>query len=181
VSIVTGISRRSAWAIMLCLACGTSGCITVDGTLASDGTGQVTVRYIAPPGATEASQRLLLGSCGLPLESLSIAADRTLSATLRFDDVTDVGNIPVFENTTVAQASQGGDRVLTISVSKLQKVPDPTGTTGPRIRLTLPGEVVEATPGGTIDGEHVEWSFTVADWTARPTQELRARYRPRTP
>jgi hypothetical protein len=178
-SIVNGISRRIAWAIVFCLVCGTSGCITVDGTLASDGTGWVTVRYTAPRGATEASQRLLLGSSGLPLESLSIGADRMLSATLSFTDVTDVGDIPVFENTTVAQASQGDDRVVTIVVSKLQKVPGAADVAGPRIRLTLPGDIVEATPGSTIDGEHVEWSFTVADWTARPTQELRARYRPR--
>jgi hypothetical protein len=180
-SIVTGISRRIAWAIVLCLVWGTSGCITVDGTLASDGTGWVNVRYPAPLGATEASQRLLLGSSGLPLESLSIGADRTLSATLSFTDLSDLSSIPVLQNTTVAQASQGDDRVLTISVSKLQKVHDATGTAGPRIRLTLPGDVVEATPGATIDGRHIEWSFTVADWTARPTQELRARYRPRTP
>jgi hypothetical protein len=92
-----------------------------------------------------------------------------------------VGSIPVFENTTVAQAAQGDDRVLTISVSKLQRVPEAASVAGPRIGVTLPGDVVEATSGGRIDGEHVEWSFTVADWTARPTQELRVRYRPRTP
>jgi hypothetical protein len=180
-SIVTGISRGIVGAMAFCLVCSMSGCITVDGTLASDGTGWVNVRYAAPLGATEASQRLLLGSFGPKLESLSIGADRMLSATLRFTDVTDVGSIPVFENTTVAQAAQGDDRVLTISVSKLQRVPEAASVAGPRIGVTLPGDVVEATSGGRIDGEHVEWSFTVADWTARPTQELRVRYRPRTP
>ena len=173
------VLRGFAALVSLVVAMCASGCITVDGTLAGDGSGKVVVGYAVPPGATEASQRLLLASQGITVESLTIGVDRMLSATLSFADLAAVGTIPVFTNTTVRQTAEGDDRVLTIVVNKLPKMPAGETAAGPRIRLTLPGDVVEANANAVVEGEHVEWRFSLADWTARPAWELRARYRPR--
>ena len=169
------VLSRCALAVLLSLA---AGCLTVDGTLRADGTGTLSLSYIAPPGATEASQRGLLTAPGITIQSLTLGADRKFSAVLGVDDVAAIGKTPLFRAVTVTKTAQGDDQVLTIKVIGQPKPVKDKSLAGPKIGITLPGKVVEANEGATVDGAHVAWSFTLADWLARASWELTARYHP---
>ncbi len=161
-------------ALAVCLA----GCLTADGTLESDGTGKLVLGYQAPPGATEESQRALLNAPGITIEALTIGRDRMTAATLKVDDLAAIGKAPFFKGTTVTRSAQGDAAVLTIKVEHPKReVPDKVRP-GPTIRLTLPGQVIEANEKAKVDGTHVEWAFALADWWDRAMWELTVRYRP---
>jgi hypothetical protein len=169
------VLSRSTLVVLLSLV---AGCLTVDGTLRADGTGTISLSYIAPPGATEASQRALLTAPGITVQSLTLGADRKFSAVLGVDDVAAIGKTPLFRAVTVTKAAQGDDQILTIKVvGQVRSVKDKS-IAGPKIGITLPGKVAEANEGATVDGAHVAWSFTLADWLSRATWELTARYHP---
>ena len=168
---------RSTLALGL-LAVWVTGCITVDGTLRADGTGTLTMSYVAPPGATEASQRELLQAPGITIKSLTLDADRKFSATLDVADVAAIGKTALFRNITVTTTAQGDDQVLTIKVLHQPKTLRDKSIPGPKIGITLPGKVTEATENAVVDGTHVAWSFLLADWISRPTWELTVHYRP---
>jgi hypothetical protein len=169
------VLSRCALAVLLSLA---AGCITVEGTLRADGTGTMSLSYVAPPGATETSQRGLLTAPGITIQSLTLGADRAFSAVLGVDDVAAINKTPLFRAVTVTQAAQGDDQILTIKVIGQAKSVKDKSIPGPKIGITLPGKVVEANEGAKVDGAHVTWSFTLADWLSRASWELTARYHP---
>jgi len=155
-----------------------AGCITIDGTLRADGTGTLSLSYVAAPGSTETSQRELLTAPGITITSLTLGTDRKFSATLGVDDLAAIGKTALFRNVTVTTTPEGDDRVLKIKMVSQPKTLHDKSLPGPKIGITLPGTVIEANEQAKVDGSHVEWSIALADWLARPTWELTARYHP---
>lgn len=163
------------------LAIVTAGCLTADGTLQRDGTGTLALSFKAPPGSNEAAQRELLTAPGVAVESLTQGADRMVSATLKVTDLAGIGKTKLLQGVTVTKAALGEDETLTITGKNPpgRNVKDKS-IPGPKVKLTLPGKVVEANEQGVVDGNTVTWSFTLVDWLTRSTWELRVRYRPAT-
>jgi hypothetical protein len=168
----------SALVLPVLVAACVSGCLTADGTLAPDGSGTFTVSYKAPPGATEASLRPLLMAPGATVESFTLADDRTVTGKVKVADLATINKMPLFKNVTVTRTAEGDDQVLTVKATNPPKSVDDKTLAGPKIEITLPGKVLEASEPGKIDGKRVTWSFTLAEWYARKTVELEARYRP---
>jgi hypothetical protein len=172
-----GVLPALALAALACI----TGCITVDGTLLADGSGTLTLSYVAPPGSTEASQRELLKAPGITIKSATLDADRKFSASLDVADLAAITKTTVFRNVTVTTTAQGDDQVLTIKVVHEPKVLRDKTLPGPKVGITLPGKVAEANENGVVDGAHVEWTIPLADFLSRPAWELTARYRPAKP
>jgi hypothetical protein len=155
-----------------------AGCITIDGTLRADGTGTMSLSYVAPPGSSETSQRELLQATGITIQSLTLGDDRKVSATLAVNNLAAISKTALFRNVTVATSPEGDDQVLTIKVAGQHKTLKDKTIPGPKIGITLPGPVVEANENATVSGSHVEWNIQLADWLSRASWELTARYRP---
>jgi hypothetical protein len=172
------LGGRVATLALLILATWLAGCLTVDGTLRENGTGTLTLSYQAPPGATEASLRELLKAPGITITSLTLREDRQMSATLEVDDPAAISKTALFRNVTVTRTDKDGDQVFVIKVVNQPRTLRNKALPGPKIGITLPGTIVEANEQGVVDGTHVRWSFTAADWLARATWELTARYTP---
>jgi hypothetical protein len=169
---------RLSASILAVLVSWIAGCITIDGTLRADGTGTMSLSYVAPPGSSEASQRGLLQATGITIQSLTLGDDRKLSATLAVDNVAAIGKTALFRNVTVTTTAAGDDQLLTIKMVHQPKTSQDKTLPGPKIGITLPGKVVEANENATVNGSHVEWSLPLADWVSRQTMELTARYHP---
>ena len=160
------------------LAVAAVGCLTADGTLERDGTGTLALTYKGPPGATEATQRALLEAPGVTVESVSVSADHTIAATLKVTDLAGIAKTKLLRSATVTRTSQGEDEVLTITYTNPPGRPlADKSLPGPKIKITLPGKVVEANEKGVVEGSTVTWSFPLDDWVAKPKWELTARYR----
>ena len=163
------------------LAVVAAGCLTADGTLERDGTGTLALTYKGAHGATEASQRALLEAPGVAVESVSVSADRTVSATLEVTDLAGIAKTKLLQKATVTRTSRGEDEVLTITFANPPaQAPADKGLPGPKLKITLPGKVGEANEKAVVEGNTVAWSFSLADWLAKPKWELTARYRPGT-
>jgi hypothetical protein len=165
----------SALALAVLATC-LGGCLTADGTLEKDGTGTLALSFQAPEGFNEEGVRGLLTAPGVTVASLAVAADRAVSAKLKVADVAAISKMPLLKNVTVTDVAEGDARVLTIKTTNPDKTEQDKTKPGPKIRLTLPGKVLEASAPGKTDGNKVEWSFTLAEWLEQKTQTLRARY-----
>lgn len=165
--------------VLAILATCVGGCLTADGTLENDGTGTLMVSYQASPGVDEASQRALLTAPGVSVESLAVAADRTVSAKLKVTDLAGIGKTTLLKMATVTKTAEGDAQVLTIKITNAEKKSGvDSRLPGPKIRVTLPGPVIEANENATVDGTHVQWNPTLTDFLSRTSWELKARYRP---
>jgi hypothetical protein len=163
---------------VLLLALGVTGCLTAEGTLSRDGTGTLTLSYKAYAGATEATERARLEAPGITIESLTIAPDRTVSAKVAVKDLAAIGKTRLLKDATVKTVPHGDESVLTITfVNPATRALGTKNLPGPKVRVTLPGPVVEANENAVVNGSTVAWSFSLADWVARPKWELTARYR----
>lgn len=165
----------SALALAVLATC-LGGCLTADGTLEKDGTGTLALSFQAPERFNEEGVRGLLAAPGVTVASLAVAADRAVSAKLKVADVAAISKMPLLKNVTVTDVAEGDARVLTIKTTNPDKTEKDKTKPGPKIRLTLPGKVLEASAPGKTDGNKVEWSFTLAEWFEQKTQTLRARY-----
>jgi hypothetical protein len=168
--------RRAGAVLVLALAA--TGCLTAEGTLARDGTGTLTLGYRASPGATEATQRALLEAPGITVESLTVSPDRMVSAKLAVKDLAAISKTKLLKDATVKTVAKGDESVLTIAfVNPPARALEDKNLPGPKVKVTLPGPVVEANEKAVVDGSTVTWSFSLTDWIARPKWELTARYR----
>jgi hypothetical protein len=66
--------------------------------------------------------------------------------------------------------------VLSIEITTPDRKVDDKKLPGPKIGITLPGKVLEANEHAVVDGAHVQWNFQLADFLARKTWNLMARY-----
>jgi len=152
------------------------GCLTADGVLDADGGGTLSVVYPVPAATTEVSQRDLLHAQGVTVESLTISPEHMASAKLRMADVSALGNTVMFRDVKVTRSTDGSNGVLTIEITTLDKPINKQGLPGPKIGITFPGKVLEASEPGVVTGTHVQWNFPLADFLARKTWTLKARY-----
>ena len=152
------------------------GCLTADGVLDADGGGTLSVVYPVPAATTEVSQRDLLHAQGVTVESLTISPEHMASAKLRMADVSALGKTLMFKDVKVTRSTEGSNGVLTIEITTLDKPINKQGLPGPKIGITFPGKVLEASEPGVVTGTHVQWNFPLADFLARKTWTLKARY-----
>jgi hypothetical protein len=162
--------------VLAAIVAGGVGCITADGTLEADGSATLSVSYGVPPGTTEVSQRYLLQAPGVTVESLTVAPDHHVSARLRLADVSALEKTIVFKDVKVRRRAEDKFGVLSIEITTLDKKIDDRKLPGPKIGITLPGKVLEANEHAVVDGAHVQWDFQLADFLARKTWSLTARY-----
>jgi hypothetical protein len=154
-----------------------SGCLTADGELAADGTGTLTLTYQAGPGATAASERLRVEAAGITVDSVTLAGGM-ITAKLRVANLAALSKTILLKDTAVALVSDGAAQKLTIKsrVPGNLKKPDDASIPGPKVRLTLPGKVLDANEHGLVDGKTVQWSFPLRTWLDRASWELVARF-----
>ena len=152
------------------------GCLTADGVLDADGGGTLSVVFPVPETTTEAAQRYLLQAKGVTVESLTISPEHKVSAKLRMADVSALGKTVMFKDVKVTRSTEGSNGVLTIEITTINKAVDSKDLPGPKIGITFPGKVLEASEPGVVAGNHVQWNFPLADFLARKTWTLKARY-----
>jgi hypothetical protein len=154
-----------------------AGCLTADGTLGADGTGTLSLGYGVLPGTTEASQRERLKAEGVTVESLTVSGDR-VSAKLGVSDLAGLGKTALLKDTIVSTSDDANVRTLKIAVRTPDPAPKVSDKTkpGPKIRLTLPGKVLDANEQGVVADRTVQWTFTLADWVGKSAWELRVRF-----
>ena len=173
------VGRRVAPLCLAVLVAGLSGCLTAEGTLDRDGTGTLTLAYKVPAGMTEPAVRALLEAPGVTVESISIAADRMVTAKLKITDLAGISKTKLLKDATVVQSAQGDDKTLTITYTNASsRGAADKSLPGPKIKITLPGPVTEANEKGVVEGSTVTWSFaSLADWIGHDKWELVAHYR----
>ena len=152
------------------------GCLTADGVLDADGGGTLSVVYPAPGATSETSQRYMLQAEGVTVESLTISPEHMASAKLRMADVSALGKTLMFKDVKVTRSTEGSNGVLTIEITTINKAVDSKDLPGPKIGITFPGKVLEASEPGVVTGTHVQWNFPLADFLARKTWTLKVRY-----
>jgi hypothetical protein len=176
-SFVVRAARRALPVLTLAAiaVCGV-GCIVADGTLDADGGGTLSVTYPVPPGTTDVSQRYLLQAQGVSVESFSISPEHMASAKLRMTDVSALGKTVMFKDVKVTRSTEDGKGVLTLDITTLDKPLGDKDLPGPKIGITFPGKVLEASEHGVVDGTHVQWTFPLGEFLARKTWTLKVRY-----
>jgi len=176
-SSVVRVTRRALplLAFAVIAVCGV-GCLTADGVLDADGGGTLSVVYPVPAATSETSQRYMLQAEGVTVESLTISPEHMASAKLRMADVSALGKTLMFKDVKVTRSTEGSNGVLTIEITTLDKPINKQGLPGPKIGITFPGKVLEASEPGVVTGTHVQWNFPLADFLARKTWTLKARY-----
>ena len=152
------------------------GCLTADGVLDADGGGTLSLVYPVLATTTDVSQRYLLQAQGVTVESLSISPEHTASAKLRMADVSALGKTVMFKDVKVTRSTEGSDGVLTIEITTMNKAVDKKDLPGPKIGITFPGKVREASESGVVAGTHVQWSIPLSEFLSRKTWTLKVRY-----
>jgi hypothetical protein len=152
------------------------GCLMADGVLDADGGGTLSVVYPVPPATTEVSQRSLLQAQGVTVESLTISPEHTASAKLRMADVSALGKTVVFKDVKVTRSTEGSNGVLTIDITTADKALKDKDIPGPKIGITFPGKVLEASEPGVVAGNHVQWNFPLSEFLSRKSWTLKVRY-----
>jgi hypothetical protein len=176
-SLVARIIARALPALALAaVVTGAVGCLTADGTLEADGSATLSLSYGVPPGTTDASQRSALQAPGVTIESLSVSPDHAVSARLRLADPSALAKTAFFKDVKVSRRTEDKVGVLSIEITAPDRKVDDKKLHGPKIGITLPGKVLEANEHAVVDGAHVQWNFQLADFLARKTWNLMARY-----
>ena len=152
------------------------GCLTADGVLDADGGGTLSVVFPVPETTTEAAQRYLLQAKGVTVESLTISPEHKASAKLRMADVSALGKTVMFKDVKVTRSTEGSNGVLTIEITTINKAVDIKDLPGPKIGITFPGKVLEASEPGVVAGNHVQWNFPLSEFLSRKSWTLKARY-----
>jgi hypothetical protein len=171
--VITGAFSALVLAVVVA---GGVGCLTADGTLEADGSATLSLSYSVPPGTTEVSQRYVLQAPGVTVESLTVAPDHVVSARLKLADASALEKTVFFKNVKVRRSTDGKVSVLSIEITTVEKKIDDKKLPGPKLGITLPGKVLEANEHAVVDGAHVQWNFQLADFLARKTWSLTARY-----
>ena len=175
-SSVVRVTRRALplLAFAVIAVCGV-GCLTADGVLDADGGGTLSVVFPVPETTTEAAQRYLLQAKGVTVESLTISPEHKVSAKLRMADVSALGKTVMFKDVKVTRSTEGSNGVLTIEITTLDKPINKQGLPGPKIGITFPGKVLEASEPGVVAGNHVQWNFPLAEFSSK-SWTLKVRY-----
>jgi hypothetical protein len=167
---------RPALVLLVGALAALTGCITTDGTLKADGSGTLEVSYKQPPNSNESVEKKRFASADVTLDSFAIKEGMVV-AKLSFADPAKLSSMPLFRDAKIARQREGKEERLTITMTnvKPQDAKD-QGKPGPRISITLPGKVIEASRNATIAGNKVTWSIPLVEYFRSKTIELMARY-----
>ena len=168
------------------LLVGLAGCFTVDGSLARDGSGRLTLTYFPGRHATRSGETRRFSSPHVTLESLEGSGQAEAVARVRFDDAARLSSAEAFHGVTVTRERAGDSEVLRIAIANdldpeakanvaRYARENPTAP-GPHVTLTLPGRVLAANRGAAVDGSRVAWRLPLDEYVAAPTIELEVRY-----
>ena len=154
------------------------GCVTVDATLRSEGSGTFEMTYQTPLDATEFLERRRFSSPHVHVESVKIHEDQRAVLRATVDDVTRLSTAPGFAAVTIDRAPAGDDDWLTVTLANPappHSVPDE----GPwlTLRLALPGRVREANRHAEITGGRVTWVLSRGAFLDARETVFRVRYR----
>ena len=176
-----GLSRRTDPAVMrrvaaVWLLTALAGCVSIDGVLKPDGSGTLEVVYGVLPTSTEGLERRRFASPSVTLESLKLNGDGTATAKLSFDDPAKLSTLEMFRSVKITRQREKDEERVTITVKNQGTPVKDEGKPGPRIHLTLPGKVLQANRGATVDGNSVTWRFGLAEFVNQREVEITARY-----
>jgi hypothetical protein len=178
-------ARRPAEAIALAtLLALLSGCFTVEARLDRNAGASMWLTYFPPRHATQETERERLSSPDVRVGTFGNVY-RFVRVALAVDDVTRLSTAPAFRGVEVTRTPSGGAERLDI------RFPGPDATQralvesalklypkskGPRITLTLPGRVLDASPGVHIRGHRMKWYMSLAAYHDAASTSLWVRY-----
>jgi len=172
-----GPSRLGLLALVAALV---SGCVTVDVTLAPDGSGTITYEAAVMPGSSVEAQKALFTSPHVTVQTLTIDPKSSMmKVTAKVDDITELDSAKAFADVDVVRTQSGEDTTLTATITNRAPRPDAPedGVAGPRITATLPGKVIEATGAKhEVSGSTVTWTLTRTEYLRAGKHVLTVRY-----
>jgi len=169
--------RRRQACILLVLVL--AGCVTVEGTLRSDGSATFMMTYRPQGDATEFLERRRFSSPDVRVDSVKIYEDQRTVLRATVDDVTRLSTAEGFKSVAVSRTREGDDERLTLRL--VNPKPEPTAEDARvflQLGITLPGPVREASPAATVAGSHVAWTVAMKDYLRRAETVLTVRYHP---
>jgi hypothetical protein len=178
-------ARRHVEAIALAaLLASLTGCFTVEARLDRNGAASMWLTYFVPRHATQESERARLSSPHVRVGTFR-EVQRFVRVDLAVDDVTRLATAPAFDGVAVTRTPSDGAERLDIRVpapdSKQRALIQGAlavnpGSKGPRITLTLPGRVLDASPGIHVRGNRMKWYMSLAAYRDAASTALWVRY-----
>jgi hypothetical protein len=156
-----------------------AGCVTVEATLRSDGSGTLVMTYQTQPDATEFIERRRFTSPHVTVTSVKIYEDQRTVLRATVDDVRQLSTAPGFALVAVTRTREDDDERLVVTLVNPAPVAVKQKTTPWfSLSVTLPGAVRDANHHAVVSGSRVTWSVSRSDYQSRPTTALSVRYRP---
>jgi hypothetical protein len=153
-----------------------TGCLIVDATLKSDGSGTIDLTYPwRPARGKEDVQRKRFSSEHVRVESWEALKEQA-RVKVTFDDVTKLSTAKGFKDVTVTRTRESDAETLLIVITKPRPIKRPTDKPGPTFKVTLPGKALEANRGAQLSGNTVTWKLDLATYAAEPKTDLKVRY-----
>src|SRR5690349_15669203 len=130
-----------------------AGCVTIDATLAPDGSATFRMTYRTGPDATEFMEKRRVASEDVIVDRVKIEEDGLTTVDAHVDDVTRLSTSAAFRDVTVTRARDGAEEIVTIvAVNRAPARRKDDRRAGPRLTITLPGEVVRANEHAVVTG-----------------------------
>jgi hypothetical protein len=156
-----------------------AGCVTIEGRIATDGSGSFIMRYPVSGDATEFLERRRFSSPHVVVDFVKIREDLHAEVHAHFDDVTQLPTAPVFHDLTVTRGTDPDAPSLTFVIHHRAASVDKKGR-GPEITVILPGAARDAKPRADVSGDRVTWRFSLAEYLREPETTVSVRWTPPT-
>jgi len=173
--------EATAFAVLLASL---TGCFTVEARLDRNAAASMWLTYFAPRHATQESERERMSSPHVRVGTFRNVY-QLVRVDLAVDDVTRLATAPAFDGVAVTRTPSDGAERLDIRVpgpdakqralvqSALVMAPR---SKGPRITLTLPGRVLDTSPGIHVRGNRIKWYMPLAAYRDSTSTALWVRY-----
>jgi hypothetical protein len=177
--------RRVIDAVALLVVTGTlAGCFTLEARLTPNGDAAAWLTYFPPRHATRESELERFSSAHVRVGTFQ-NVQRFVRVDLAIDDVTALRDTPGFQGVAVTRTRGDGSERLDVTLPG----PDARQRTlidnalkispnakGPRVTLTLPGRVLETSPGIRVRGDRIKWQTSLAAYRAAASIPIWVRY-----
>lgn len=177
--------RRLVDAVAVLVVAGTlTGCFTLEARLTPDGTADAWLTYFPPRHATRQSERDRFSSPHIRVGTF-VNVQHFVRVDLAVDDVTAMASAAGFHGVAVRRTRADGSERLDIMLpgpDAKQRVPidgalkSNPGAKGPRLTLTLPGRVLETSPGVHVRDNRIKWQTSLAAYRDATTIPVWVRY-----
>jgi hypothetical protein len=178
-------ARRHVEATALVVLLATlTGCFTVEARLDRNLAASMWLTYFAPRHATAETEGERFSSPDVRVGTF-FNVRQFVRVDLAVDDVTRLASAPAFHGVVVTRTRSDGVERLDIQVpgpdakqralvqGALAMAPK---SKGPRITLTLPGRVLDASPGIHVRGDRIKWYMPLAAYRDSTSTALWVRY-----